>query len=61
MFANDFVIFDPRQTQHTISIETTADGTSEGDDRMYLEIVLTTNADISGEQWFAVGTISDLT
>ena len=58
-FANDFVRFEPGQTSHTVSIETTIDDIQEGDEIMYFEIVFATGAKVSNTQDAAVGTISD--
>ncbi|MDE0526313.1 MAG: hypothetical protein OXI27_06950 [Thaumarchaeota archaeon] len=59
VFANDLVRFDPGQTKHTVSIETTADDIQEGDESVRFELVDAYNAKISEGQWLAVGTISD--
>ena len=58
-FDNDLVRFEPGQTTHTVSVNTTTDSIQEGDEKMRLEIVAADNAEISADMWLAIGTISD--
>ncbi len=58
VFVNGLIIFEPGQTEHTISIETIRDDIQEGDEEMYFETVYVAGAKREGART-VTGTISD--
>ena len=58
---DDFVRFEPGQTEHTVGITTIQDedGIQEGDETVCLEILLTVNYVLSSTDYSAEGTITE--